>query len=88
MGENLRQILEFCILWFLFAMLVFICVQVVQTNNNETMNPLEEKRKKQPLSIENKHKICNLTKIKITKLRNLVDKLHKKLKLNVDCDIM
>jgi YbbR domain-containing protein len=62
MGENLRQILEFCILWFLFAMLVFICVQVVQTNNNETMNPIEEKRKKQPLSIENKHKICKLTK--------------------------
>jgi hypothetical protein len=46
-------------------MLVLICVQVVQTNNNETINPLEEKRKKQPLSIENKHKICNLTKIKL-----------------------
>jgi hypothetical protein len=43
------------------AMLVFICVQVVQTNNNETMNPLEEKGKKQPLSIENKHETCNLT---------------------------
>jgi len=69
-------------------MLVFICVQVVQSNNNETMNPIEEKRKKQPLSIENKPKICKLTKNNNYKFKNLIDKLHKKFKLNVDCDIM
>ncbi len=33
------------------------------------MNPLEEKRKKQPLSIENIHKMCKLTKKKNCKLK-------------------
>jgi hypothetical protein len=36
MGGNLEQILRFCKLWFPLAMLVLLCVQVVQTNNNES----------------------------------------------------
>jgi 3-dehydroquinate dehydratase len=63
-------------------MLVLFCVKLCKLS---TIHPIEEKRKKQQLSIANKQMICGLTKkAKNLNLKNLVDKIHKKLKLNVD----
>jgi hypothetical protein len=50
------------------------------------MNPIEEKKKR--LFIVNKQKICKLAKkTENHNLKNLVDKIHKKFKFNVNCHI-
>jgi hypothetical protein len=69
-------------------MLVSLCIQVVQTNNNES----SWKRGKKQLSDEDKQKICKRAKKKkILNLKNLIDKTQKlivkELKLNVNCHI-
>jgi transposase len=69
-------------------MLMLLCVQVVETNNNE-FSPRE---KKKWFSNANKQKIYELVKkTKKNYLKNLVDKIHKlivkELKLNVNCHI-
>jgi hypothetical protein len=66
-------------------MLVLLCVQVVQTNNNES-----SRRGKKKLSNVFKQKIRELVKkVEIFNLKNLIDKIHKQkeLKLNVNCQI-
>jgi hypothetical protein len=69
-------------------MLMLLCVQVVQTNNNE-FSPREKKKQ---FFIANKQKIYKLVKkTKKINLKNLVDKIHKlivkELKLNINCHI-
>jgi hypothetical protein len=69
-------------------MLVLLCVQVVQINNNESN--WKEKRKKILVQTTN---ICELAKNEIKKKqkKQLVDKIHKlivkELKLNINCHI-
>jgi hypothetical protein len=67
---------------------VLLCVQVVQTNNNE-FNWKEEK--KQPSHVD-KQKIYKLAKkAENFNQKNLIDKIHKlivkELKLNVNCHV-
>ncbi len=67
---------------------MLLCVQVVQTNNNE-FSPREKKKQ---FFIANKQKIYKLVKkTKKINLKNLVDKIHKlivkELKLNINCHI-
>jgi len=57
---NLEQILRFCKLKFLLAFLVLFCVQVMQTNNNES----SWKEKKKQISNADKQKMCKLVKEK------------------------
>jgi hypothetical protein len=45
------------------------------------MNPIENQIKKQQLFIANKQKICKLANFN---LKNIIDKIHKELKLNID----
>jgi hypothetical protein len=55
-------------------MLVLLCVQIVQTNNNES----SWRKKKKQLYSANKQKICELAKkTKKINFKNLVDKIHK-----------
>jgi len=70
-------------------MLVLLCVQVVQTNNNGSS---WREKKRQQLSSANKQMICKIAmKVENLNYKNIVHKIHKlivkKLKLNVDCHI-
>jgi hypothetical protein len=69
-------------------MLMLLCVQIVQTNNNKS-NWREKKRK---LFTIDKKKYVNLSrKKKILNKKNLVDEIHnliiKEIKFNVNCHI-
>jgi hypothetical protein len=55
-------------------MLVLFCLQVVQSNNNESN---WKKMKKKLFFILDKQKICKLA-------RYIIDKIHKELKFNID----
>jgi hypothetical protein len=49
------------------------------------MNPIEKKIKEEQLFITDKQKICKLAKkARNFNLKNIIDKIHKKLKLNID----
>jgi len=60
MGGNLRQTWGFYKSQILLAMLQLLCVQVVQTNINESS--WRERKKKKQLANTNKQKICKLVK--------------------------
>ncbi len=67
---------------------MLLCVQVVQTNNNE-FSPRETKKQ---FSNANKQKIYELVKkAENFNLKNLIDKIHKlivkELKLDINCQI-
>jgi hypothetical protein len=69
-------------------MLMLLCVQVVQTNNNE----LSSREKNKQLPNVDRQNVCELVKkTENFDLKNLVDRIHKliikKLKLNTNCYI-